>query len=102
MTSKVLSRLSQVASAMIGSEEDDNKFPWNPDRKNFPKFQDLPKIPGAPDGAAWVWGPDDYLGRLNLLTPKRVLEASKEIKTGEIISVKYISRIHILIRGRQF
>jgi len=34
---------------------------------------------------AWVWGKDDYLGRVNLLTPQRVATASKEIKTGEIV-----------------
>jgi len=77
---------SQVKDNIMG-REDDNKFPWNPDRSNFPSRKDLPKIPGAPDGAAWVWGADDNLGRLNLLTPKRVLEASKEIRTGEIIPI---------------
>jgi kynurenine formamidase len=57
---------------------------WEPDSTSFPSFKDLPSIPGAPDKAAWFWGKDDYLGRLNLLTPTRVKAAAAEIKTGEI------------------
>ena len=90
MASKALFRLSQITNSIIGSADDDNKFPWNPDRKSFPKHDNLPNIPDAPPGAAWVWGPDDNLGRLNLLTPKRVLAAAKEIRTGEIVPVKYV------------
>ncbi|KKK19516.1 hypothetical protein ARAM_003489 [Aspergillus rambellii] len=59
--------------------------PWNPDSDSFPRRKDLPKIEGAPDGAAWFWGEDDNLGRLNLLTPRRVRDASSEIKTGEVV-----------------
>ena len=33
--------------------------PWDPDSDVFPTFADLPKIPGAPEGAAWFWGKDD-------------------------------------------
>jgi hypothetical protein len=90
MASKALQRLSQLTASLIGTNEDDTKFPWDPDRKSFPKRNELPSIAGAPPGAAWVWGKDDGLGRLNLLTPKRVLAASKEIKTGEMIPVKYV------------
>jgi hypothetical protein len=97
MASKAFSRLSQIANSIIGTADDDNKFPWNPDRKSFPKRSDLPSIPGAPSGAAWVWGPDDNLGRLNLLTPNRVFAASKEIKTGEIVPVKYVFQILLYI-----
>jgi len=36
-----------------------------------------------PEGSTWGdWGPDDQLGRLNLLTPERTLRAAEEIKTG--------------------
>lgn len=34
-------------------------LPWNPDSKSFPSRKELPKIDGAPEGAAWVWGKDD-------------------------------------------
>ena len=63
-------------------------IPWDPDCTRFPTRKDLPKIPGAPDGAAWVWGDNDFIGRLNLLTPSRVAAAAKEIRTGEIVPVK--------------
>ena len=58
-------------------------IPWDPNSTYFPLRKDLPKIHGAPDDAAWVWGDDDYVGRLNLLTPARVKAAAVEIKTGE-------------------
>jgi hypothetical protein len=32
---------------------------WDPDSENLPKLNELPKIPGAPEHAAWFWGPDD-------------------------------------------
>ena len=37
-----------------------------------------------PDGSNWgEFGPDDQKGRLNLLTPERVVRAVREVKTGE-------------------
>ena len=57
---------------------------WDPNSKTFPSRKDLPSIPGAPKDAAWFWGKDDGLGRLNLLTPDRVKAAAKEIQTGEM------------------
>jgi kynurenine formamidase len=38
-----------------------------------------------PDGSNWGdFGPDDQLGRLNLLTPERVLRAAAEVRTGDV------------------
>lgn len=38
-----------------------------------------------PEGSNWGdFGPDDQLGRLNLLTPEVRLKAAREIKTGEV------------------
>lgn len=72
--------------------------PWNPDRADLlPTRKSLPKIPGAPDGAAWFWGKDDNLGRLNLLTPARVKEAAGEIRTGEVVTVKCVCRLKSLL-----
>ena len=65
-------------------------IPWDPDCTRFPTRKELPKIAGAPEGAAWVWGENDHIGRLNLLTPTRVAAAAKEIQTGEIVPVKYV------------
>jgi kynurenine formamidase len=37
-----------------------------------------------PDGSTWgEWGDDDELGRINLLTPEKVLEGVREVQTGE-------------------
>ena len=37
-----------------------------------------------PDGSNWgEFGPDDQKGRLNLLTPERVVRSVREVKTGE-------------------
>ncbi|PGG96391.1 hypothetical protein GX51_07845 [Blastomyces parvus] len=77
-------RVAQVA-AMLGTPKSPDELPWDPDNTKLPLRKDLPKVPGAPDGAAWVWGKNDYIGRLNLLTPTRVKAAADEIKTGEIV-----------------
>lgn len=36
-----------------------DQLPWNPNNAEFPSRNILPKLSGAPDGAAWVWGKDD-------------------------------------------
>ncbi|KAK8212562.1 hypothetical protein IWZ01DRAFT_502487 [Phyllosticta capitalensis] len=79
-------RLSQIGSFFRPNKRA-MTIPWNPDSTEFPTRNELPKIEGAPEGAAWVWGKDDFVGRLNLLTPSRVLAASKEIRTGEVVPV---------------
>ena len=65
-------------------------IPFDPNCTNFPRRQDVPQPPYAPPGVptAWVWGENDSLGRLNLLTPTRVKAAASEIKTGEMVSLK--------------
>ncbi|KAL5361804.1 hypothetical protein BJX96DRAFT_166164 [Aspergillus floccosus] len=67
------------------SVQQPDQIPWDPNCDRFPSRAELPKIPGAPEGAAWVWGKDDSLGRVNFLTPKRVKAAAAEIQTGEMI-----------------
>lgn len=66
---------------------------FDPDGKTFPLRKDLPSIPGAPEGAAWLWGKDDQIGRLNLLTPARVKAASAEIKNGIMVPLKYVEEL---------
>ena len=39
---------------------------WDPDASSFPMRKDLPSIPGAPEGAAWFWGKDDYVSATQL------------------------------------
>ncbi len=41
-----------------------------------------------PEGSNWgEFGDDDQLGRLNLLTPEKVLEAVNEVKAGKVFSL---------------
>jgi hypothetical protein len=49
----------------------------------LPPFEDLPLDKSGPPGNAWgLYGPDDELGRLNLLTPETTAAAALEIKEG--------------------
>ena len=49
-------------------------------KKQLPTFDQLPKFHEW-TGCAWdVWGKDDELGTINLLTEDVVAEAAKEIK----------------------
>ena len=44
---------------------------------------DNPRWKRRPVGSTWGdWGPDDQLGRLNLLTPEKVLQGVAEVKKG--------------------
>lgn len=56
-----------------------------------PPFSSLPLDPNGPPGNAWgLYGPDDSLGALNLLTPATVAEAARtEIRTGERVSLDW-------------
>ncbi|KAK2758579.1 hypothetical protein CKAH01_05627 [Colletotrichum kahawae] len=58
---------------------------------NFPAFEDLPLDKKGPRGNAWgLWGPDDQLGTLNLLTDDTIASAAKEnIITGQRISLNW-------------
>lgn len=80
--STITRRLSQIKATIMGKHA--GPIPWDPDSTSFPTRKDLPRLPGAPEDAAWVWGTNDNVGRLNLLTPTRVKAAAAEIKTGEM------------------
>ncbi|KAH7038364.1 uncharacterized protein B0I36DRAFT_316058 [Microdochium trichocladiopsis] len=55
---------------------------------SLPAFDELPLRSGDPKFAAWgLWGDDDELGTLNLLTPDVVKLASQEIRTGQRITL---------------
>ena len=46
--------------------------------QDLPDFDDLPKFKDF-SGCAWsVWGPNDQLGTINLLSPELVQVAAKE------------------------
>ncbi|GAA5232025.1 cyclase family protein [Verticiella sediminum] len=43
-----------------------------------------PRWQRRPDGSTWGdFGPDDQLGRVNLLTPEQVLKGVREVRTGQ-------------------
>ena len=86
-------RLTQIRD-FLTMNKTATTIPWDPDSTRFPTRKELPQIAGAPAGAAWVWGENDFVGRLNLLTPSRVAAAAKEIRTGEIVPVKYVAKNH--------
>ena len=84
-------RLEQVKD-FLTSNKTATAIPFDPDCTIFPKRKDVPQASYAPSGVqtSWVWGENDFLGRLNLLTPARVkAAASSEIRTGEMVSLKY-------------
>jgi len=55
------------------------------DAKNLPSYSELPVKAGAPAGSAWgLFGDDDQLGTLNLLTAERVVEAAKLVRKGAV------------------
>ncbi len=54
----------------------------------LPRYDELPIRAGAPQGAAWgVFGDADELGTINLLTPRSVIRAAAEIRTGRVFAL---------------
>jgi len=55
-----------------------------------PPFADLPLDKNGPPKNAWgLYGKDDELGALNLITPDTVKAAAQEIRTGERVSLDW-------------
>lgn len=55
-----------------------------------PPFSSLPLDKNGPAGNAWgLYGKDDELGALNMLTPSVVKSAASEIQTGERVSLDW-------------
>lgn len=55
---------------------------------DLPPFSALPLVKSGPPGNAWhLFGKDDNLGMLNLLTSENTAQAAKEIQDGGRISV---------------
>jgi hypothetical protein len=59
-----------------------------PDR--LPDFADLPVKPDHPPSSAWgVFGDDDQIGTLNLLTPERVAAAARLVQDGRVFALNW-------------
>lgn len=55
------------------------------DLNNLPPYDQLPVKDGAPKRSAWgLFGDDDQLGCLNLITEEKVLEAAKLVRRGAV------------------
>jgi hypothetical protein len=55
-----------------------------------PPFEELPLDKEGPSGNAWgLYGFDDELGALNMITPATVKAAAQEIQTGERVSLDW-------------
>lgn len=68
----------------IGADYTDYCFRVTDDA-DLPHYDDLPIRPDLPAGSSWgLWGDDDALGCLNLLTPERVQRAASLVRTGTV------------------
>ncbi|KAK7458862.1 hypothetical protein VKT23_009873 [Stygiomarasmius scandens] len=89
MTTK---RLSKILNWMNPSStgKDKSTAAQKKDWKNLPTFDDLPEFKGM-KGCAWeVWGKDDQLGTVNLLTDEVVKKAAvEEFVTGKCVSLNW-------------
>ena len=55
------------------------------DQVKLPSFSELPVKEGAPADSSWgVWGDDDGIGTLNLLTPDRIVDAAQLVQRGAV------------------
>src|ERR1700688_4624810 len=56
----------------------------------LPLYDQLPVRPGLPAGSSWgLWGDEDYLGCLNLLSPDRVKAAVAEVQHGTVFPLNH-------------
>jgi kynurenine formamidase len=60
------------------------------DLDNLPSYDQLPVKEGAPKGSTWgLFGDDDQLGCLNLITPEKTLEAAKLVRRGAVFPLNW-------------
>ena len=58
--------------------------------ENLPSFDQLPVKPGNPPKSAWgLWGDDDEVGTINLLTPERAAQAAKLVQSGKAFPMNW-------------
>ena len=56
----------------------------------LPTFAELPLKPDYPPHSAWgVFGADDQIGTLNLLTPERVAAAAQLVRSGQVFALNW-------------
>ena len=58
--------------------------------EQLPRYDELPFKPGNPPRAAWgLWGDDDQVGTLNLLTAERVVSAARLVRKGAVFALNW-------------
>jgi hypothetical protein len=58
--------------------------------ERLPDFAELPFKPDSPPYSAWgVFGDDDQIGTLNLLTPERVAAAARLVRRGQVFALNW-------------
>jgi hypothetical protein len=58
--------------------------------ERLPGYDELPVRPDAPAGSSWgLWGDDDRLGTLNLLTPERVVRSARLVRRGAVFPLDW-------------
>ncbi len=57
---------------------------------DLPSYDDLPVSAGKPPGSAWgLWGDDDELGTINILTPGHVKAGLAAARSGRVFSLNW-------------
>ena len=70
------------------------------DISKLPKFSDLPKVGQTEERHTWgVFGPDNQLGSVNLLTPERVKQAATLVRTGRVFNWSLALNFPITLYG---
>ncbi|MCI0391152.1 MAG: cyclase family protein [Acidobacteria bacterium] len=58
--------------------------------ERLPSFDELPIKPDHPPHSAWgLFGDDDQIGTLNLLTPERIASAAQLIQQGQVFALNW-------------
>lgn len=56
----------------------------------LPAYDELPVKEGAPPGSAWgLFGDDDQIGLVNLMTPEKAVEAARLVRRGATFSLNW-------------
>lgn len=57
---------------------------------SLPRYRDLPTARTAPDRSAWgLWGDEDEVGTINLLTGEHARRAAALVRTGRVFSLNW-------------
>jgi len=87
-TAKSMPRKSRPKAAAKAKARTVPRTPRRADGPRLPSYDELPVRAGAPPGAAWgVFGDDDEVGTINLLTAARVRAAAGLVRSGKVFAL---------------